>query len=98
MNTIRLRWKAKALGFEKIVLKNNSLKGYFVSNSDSAFFNSETFANVLQFIQSHPNKCKMKEDKGKLSLTFSKVSSVGEANSLLSQLIETKEKVGAESK
>lgn len=92
MDTVRLRWKAKALGFEKIILKNNSLKGYFVSNSNSAFFNSPAFSNVLQYVQSHPSRCKMKEDKGKLSLSFSKIASIANANVLLGELTGVKEK------
>lgn len=87
MNTVRLRWKAKALGFEKIVLKNNLLKGYFVSNPNSEFFNSEIFSNILQYVKSHPNRCKMKEDKGKPSLVFSNVVTVSEANELLANLV-----------
>lgn len=87
VNTIRLRWKAKALGFEKIVLKNNSLKGYFVSNSNSKFFKSETFSCILQYVQSHPGRCKMHEGKGKLSLTFLNVASVSEANELLENMV-----------
>ena len=68
-NTIRLRWKSKILGFEKIILKNNQLKAYFVSNQNSAFYKSDVFGAILQYVKHNPIHCKMKEEKGKLSLS-----------------------------
>ncbi len=86
MNTVRLRWKAKALGFEKLILKNNSMKGYFAGHADVSFFNSPVFTSILNYVQSHPDKCKIRDDKGKPTLTFMKVASVSEANELLGNL------------
>ncbi|MBK7886180.1 MAG: transcription-repair coupling factor [Bacteroidetes bacterium] len=88
MHTIRLRWKAKQLGFEKIVLKNRTLKTYFISNKDSAYFQSTLFSTILKYVQNHPRACKLKEDKGKLSLTLMHVDSVKEADSLLARMME----------
>lgn len=88
MNTIRLRWKAKQLGFEKIVLKNRTLKTYFLQNQDSPYFKSSAFNNVLAFVQSNPVLCKIKEEKGKLSLTLLKIDSVQEANRILERILE----------
>jgi len=88
MDTIRLRWQAKQLGFEKIILKNKTLKAYFISNQQSAYFQSPLFASVLKFVQDHPRACKMKEDKGKLSLTLVNITTVQEAHRLLNRMIE----------
>lgn len=96
MNTIRLRWKARQLGFEKIVLKNRTLKAYFLQNKNSAYFQTKTFTSVLQFVQNNPRLCKMKEEKGKLSLTLLQVDSVEEANRLLER-ISVKEEVNLHS-
>src|SRR5205814_3127951 len=67
--TIRLRWLAKKLGFEKLILKNYRLIGYFVSNPTSHFYQSEVFSKILKFVQSQSKRCKLKEDKLKLSLS-----------------------------
>lgn len=88
MHTIRLRWKAKHLGFEKIVLKNRTLKTYFISNQESGYFQSSLFSNILKYVQANPRACKLKEDKGKLSLTLINVDSVKEADSLLARMME----------
>jgi len=47
---LRLRWAAKELGFERIVLKNNKLQGYFVGNPQSPFYETDGFKKVLQYI------------------------------------------------
>ena len=76
LQTIRLRWIAKDLGFEKIILKANKMIAYFVANSKSSFFQSEQFGVILKFIQLKPEACQMKEKNNKLSLIFEKISTV----------------------
>ena len=88
MNTIRLRWKAKALGFEKIFMKNNLFKGYFTSHGDEVFFNSPVFTGILDFIKRNPTRCKLKDDSGKASITFGSVGTVEKANKLLQELLD----------
>jgi transcription-repair coupling factor (superfamily II helicase) len=85
-NTIRLRWLAKKAGFEKIVLKNERFIGYFISNQESPYYQSENFAAMLRFVQSHQSICRMKENETRLSLTFKNVRSVKEAIRLLKGL------------
>ena len=41
--TVRCRKLAVDLGFEKMILKDNTLKMFFCSNPDSPYFNSEIF-------------------------------------------------------
>ncbi len=69
-NVVRLRWLAKHLGIEKIVLKGGRMICYFVSNPQSEYYQSEIFNQVLQYVQKHQHRCKMKEVNGKLSLSF----------------------------
>jgi transcription-repair coupling factor (superfamily II helicase) len=75
-HTIRLRWIARDLGFEKIILKTNKMITYFVANPKSSFFQSEQFGLILKFIQLNPKACQMKEKNNKLSLVFEKISTV----------------------
>src|SRR5690606_36196598 len=49
LKVVRLQWIAKKLGFEKISYKKNVLRGYFVSDKQSKFFDSEIFNGVLAF-------------------------------------------------
>jgi transcription-repair coupling factor (superfamily II helicase) len=59
--TVRVRKLAVELGFEKLFLKNDTLKCFFVSNPDSPYFQSETFTGILQFLQRDTNKGKLKQ-------------------------------------
>jgi transcription-repair coupling factor (superfamily II helicase) len=87
INTVRLRWLAKKIGFVKLYLKYNRMTGYFVGNQDSAFFQSEKFGKVLEFIQKNPTAAVMKEIKGSLTLRFENVDSVEKAIALLDGVI-----------
>jgi transcription-repair coupling factor (superfamily II helicase) len=79
IDTVRLRWLGMDIGFEKLILKNSRMAGYFVSSHDSPYFQSEAFTRVLKFVQSNPRSAKMKETNKKLSLTFENVRSVKDA-------------------
>ena len=53
------------MGFERMILKNDTLKCYFINKPDSPYFESETFKNILEFIQKQTNKARLKQN-GKL--------------------------------
>ncbi len=59
--TVRCRKIAVELGFEKMFLKNDTLKCFFVSNPDSPYFQSEVFNGILQFLQKSTNQAKLKQ-------------------------------------
>ncbi len=59
--TVRCRRLAVALGFEKLFLKNDMLKCFFVSNPESPYFTSETFTGILSFLQTGTNKATLKQ-------------------------------------
>jgi transcription-repair coupling factor (superfamily II helicase) len=59
--TVRCRKLAVDLGFEKMILKDNVLKCFFVGNPDSPYFNSKVFQNILNFIQTQTNKARLKQ-------------------------------------
>jgi transcription-repair coupling factor (superfamily II helicase) len=86
INSVRLRWIGEELGFEKISLKNDKLRAYFISGND-AYFKSEIFGKILAFVQSHSKKCRMKDTAGKLILTMEDIISVDKAIELLKPLL-----------
>ncbi len=47
---LRLRWAAKELGFERIVLKNYKLQAFFVGNPQSSFYETSGFKNILNYV------------------------------------------------
>ncbi len=47
---LRLRWTCKKLGLERIILKGGKLRGYFVEDPQSPFYETERFQQVMQYI------------------------------------------------
>jgi len=88
VETVRLRWMAEELGFEKLSLKNEKMKCYFVSADNEEYFKSEIFGNILGYVQSRPKKCRLKELKSKLLLVVDEVLSVSEAKDVLSAILQ----------
>ena len=86
MNTMRLQWLGKVIGFEKISLKKNVLRGYFISNQQSPYFETEAFRQVLTYVQYNPRKINMKEVKNTLRISFEGVSTIARAVELLTEL------------
>ena len=88
LNTVRLRWIAKDLGFEKILLRHHNMTAYFVSNQESKYFESATFQHLMQYIMNHPKRTAVKEANDKLQLTVKEVSTVTQALDLLKEMRE----------
>lgn len=95
INSVRLRWLGEELGFEKIILKGNKFRGYFVSNND-AYFSSEIFGKILLFVQTHARQCKVKDQAGKAMLIIENISSVDTAIELLNQMMDRLSKSASE--
>ena len=79
IRVVPLRVLGKRLGVEKIMLKQQKMFLYFVSNPDSPYYQSETFGRVLQYLTNHVRNCTLREGNGKRSMVVSGISSVGAA-------------------
>ena len=86
LNTVRLRWLAKDLGFEKILLRHHNMTAYFVSNQASKYYESATYMQIMQYIMSHPKRTALKEANDKLQLTVKEVETVTQALELLKEM------------
>jgi len=83
IETMRLRWLAREIGFEKLVLKSGKMIGYFVSQENSPFYQSEKFSHVLEFIKHNPSIGKMYEKESSLRMSFDQVVELKRAIHLL---------------
>lgn len=92
LDTIRLRWKAKETGIEKIFLKNNKMTCYFVSKEHSPFYQSSKFTRVLNFIKENHHLANMEERNGKLQMTFKSVKDVRAAIVKMDKILLTEVK------
>ena len=65
--TVRCRKLAVELGFEKMSLKDHTLRCFFINRPDSPYFESGVFQKIISFLQTETNKGKLKQT-GKLFL------------------------------
>ena len=84
--SIQMRWMAKSIGLEKLVIKSKKMIGYFVSKQDSPYYQSAQFTNVLKFIQTNPKNCKMNEKNNRLRLVYTSINTIQAAFSELEKL------------
>ena len=80
LDSVRLKWLAKEMGLEKVVLKQKRMIGYFISDQQSEFYQTEAFTKVLKYVQQNPTTSVIKEKQTKaglrLLITFIKIDSV----------------------
>ncbi len=87
--TVRCRKLAVELGFEKMTLKNETLRCYFISNPDSPYFESQLFQNILQFIQTSMNKARLKQTGKLFMLVIEDVQSMEQLLRILDRMHKT---------
>ncbi|HVZ56860.1 MAG TPA: transcription-repair coupling factor [Chitinophagaceae bacterium] len=63
--TVRCRKLAVALGFERMILKDQVLKCYFINRPDSPYFDSPLFHQVLEYLKTQTNQARLRQ-QGKL--------------------------------
>ncbi|MEM0997153.1 MAG: transcription-repair coupling factor [Bacteroidota bacterium] len=72
-DTVRIRRIGRKLGFEKVVLKQNTLRLYFPSDKASKYYSSPTFPLLLSWVQANSGKGRFKESPKYLSLVINGV-------------------------
>ncbi len=76
--TVRCRTWAVELGFEKMSLKENILRCYFINRPDSPYFESGLFQHILHYLQTGTNKARLKQTGRLFMLIVQPVSSMEE--------------------
>jgi transcription-repair coupling factor (superfamily II helicase) len=84
--TVRCRKLAVELGFEKMSLKDETLRCYFINRPDSPYFESQTFQQILSFIQTGTNRAKLKQSGRLFSMIVNKVGSMEEMHRFLASM------------
>ena len=87
MDVVRLRWMAIALGFERVKVKNGLAILSFPSDSASAYYQSDTFHRILQFIAAKKDKFVLRQNNNKLALTVRNVNGIPDAIQTLRNLM-----------
>jgi transcription-repair coupling factor (superfamily II helicase) len=87
---LRLRWAAKAVGFERVILKEGKLRCYFVLNPQAAYYESDKFKKVLHFISGagKQNQLSLKQTPKSLIMVRENVRTLQGAKKILELIAE----------
>jgi transcription-repair coupling factor (superfamily II helicase) len=90
LDSVRIKWLAKELGLDKIILKQKRMIGYFVANQQSDFYQTAAFARMLEYVKQNSKSCVMKEKETKnglrLLITFIRIDTVNTALNILHKI------------
>ena len=86
IRVVRLRRLGKYFGAERIVLKNNRMRLYFLKEEDSPFFRSRAFDQCIAYVTIHVADCRFDEVKGRRSMLIQGVDSVRRALEVLEEM------------
>jgi transcription-repair coupling factor (superfamily II helicase) len=83
---VKLRRLAIKYGVDKLVIKNEKLIAYLVSNPNSSYYQSEKFGKILQFIALHPRQCQLRDQQNRRSFVVSMVKSINQAYNVFAEI------------
>ncbi|MEL7341496.1 MAG: hypothetical protein AAGM67_13525, partial [Bacteroidota bacterium] len=79
---------ARRSGIERVTMRQNVMRCYFLSDPQSDFFQSQVFSKVIEYVQTYSAKVTMKETPKHLSLIFRDVSNIKDVLSHITDLHE----------
>ncbi len=85
---LRIRWIAKKIGFERIILKNGKLRCYFLDNPRSPYYESPYFPKVMEHIQNSKKKCNLKQSGNSLILVYDNIKTMNETQMIFKEVDE----------
>jgi transcription-repair coupling factor (superfamily II helicase) len=86
LRTVELQWIGKEIGLEKISWKKGVLRGYFIQDKQSKYFETDAFGRILAFAQQNPRNVNLKEVKNTLRIAIEGIRSIDDAIFALEQM------------
>ena len=83
---VRIRQLGQKLGFEKIIIKNNVIIAFFITNPLSQYYKSTVFSRVLENMSKHPTIFELKQNDNKLRIFVRNVDTLSKAYETLKKL------------
>ena len=83
---VRIRQLGQKLGFEKIIIKNNVIIAFFITNPLSQYYKSTMFSRVLENMSKHPSLFELKQNDNKLRIFVRNIETLSKAYETLKKL------------
>jgi transcription-repair coupling factor (superfamily II helicase) len=88
--SFELRWLAKNMGLERLVIKSEKMVGWFISDPKSPFYETDVFSELLKTIMTMGQGYRLIQKTDKLRLVIEPVSNIREAYKKLEVLCPSK--------
>ncbi|MBU6308065.1 MAG: hypothetical protein KGO46_08390, partial [Bacteroidetes bacterium] len=86
--TVLCRKLAVQLGFEKMSLKDELLRCFFINRPDSPYFESAVFNGIITYLQTQTRKGQLKQNGRNFLLVVSEMRNMQAVHSFLSSIRE----------
>ena len=93
--SFELRWLAQKIGLERLVIKSEKLVGWFIADSNSPFYQTEVFTDLLKRIMNMGQGYRLIQKQDKLRMVIEPITNIREAYKKLDALYEGKDTVGS---
>ena len=88
LKSVELKWLAAEIGVEKLVVKNGVFLGYFPTNPQDKFYQSEKFQKIITYLTKNPSEATLKEKNNQLLMRKDHVKNVDEVNAVLVRILK----------
>ena len=88
LQIVLIKWKAAAIGAEKITIKNRMMLLGFGSGAGSDYYGSEPFIRLMNWVNSNRLRMKVRQRGERLTITVADVATINEAVSVLDKMSE----------
>ena len=86
IRVVGLRWMARRLGIEKVILKKGMMALYLPTDRESPYYQSRAFGKLLGYVQRYPRVCNLREQNGRRSVVIKNVTNVAAAVRCLNEM------------
>ena len=83
---VRIRQIGQKLGFEKIIIKNNVMIAFFISNPLSQYYRSNMFSKILENMSLYPALFELKQNDNRLRIFVKNIDTLAKAYETLKKL------------
>ena len=88
--SFELRWMAKKMGLERLVIKSEKMVCSFISDTDSSFYKSDLFTEILEQITNQGKGYRLIQKQEKLRLIIEPIKDIRDASAKL-EILHKKE-------
>ncbi|MEA1885948.1 MAG: transcription-repair coupling factor [Bacteroidota bacterium] len=88
LNLVRLRHLACRMAVEKIVIRNDIMVLNFISDTESAFYKSNTFMTLIKLVSSDNKRYRVKQSESRLIITVRNIKNIQQAINIFRSVLE----------